>query len=125
MHLERQGSGKYKYPVVSCLFCIRFESSLTKEIHPSASASGLFPLWLRRPRFLCAAFSLLSALRGGSFGAAPSLGEGRVLPPARVHPRSFGFHPRTTPFLHCIREFCSVASATKEECLRCSSAFVL
>src|SRR3989344_1680936 len=49
---------------------------LAKAIHPPASASGLFPLWLRAPRFVCAALSsqsrLLATARGGS-----CLGEGR------------------------------------------------
>src|SRR3989344_7024759 len=54
---------------------------LAKAIHPSASASGLFPLWLRAPRFVCAALSsqsrLLATARGGS-----CLGEGRSPSPS-------------------------------------------
>ena len=55
---------------------IRFESSLTKEIHPSASASGLFPLWLRRPRFLCAP-RFLASIACGLSGSGVALVWGK------------------------------------------------
>ena len=62
------------YPLCGC-------RPLAKAIHPSASASGLFPLWLRAPRFVCAALSshsrLLARARGGS-----CLGEGGVPSPS-------------------------------------------
>ena len=53
---------------------------MTKEIHPSASASGLFPLWLRRPRFLCAAVSLALPLASGCSGAALVWGKDASFP---------------------------------------------
>src|ERR1700693_4280971 len=78
-HLRRwlEGNEPIKYPMVSvCFLPLCGCRPLAKAIHPSASASGLFPLWLRAPRFVCAALSsqsrLLATARGGS-----CLGEGR------------------------------------------------
>jgi len=56
---------------------------LAKAIHPSASASGLFPLWLRAPRFISAALSSHSALLSGARGGS-CLGEGRSPSPSSV-----------------------------------------
>ena len=49
---------------------------LAKEIHPSASASGLFPLWLRRPRFLCAP-RFLASIACGLSGSGVALVWGK------------------------------------------------
>ena len=54
---------------------------LAKAIHPSASASGLFPLWLRAPRFVCAACSSHSCVLAGARGGS-CLGEGRSPSPS-------------------------------------------
>src|SRR3989338_5895201 len=83
--------------VVSGLFFRFVVGPLAKAIHPSASASGLFPLWLRAPRFLGAALSSHSLPAGRELGAALVWGEEGILPPARAHPRSFGFHPSHNP----------------------------
>ena len=73
--------------------------------------SGLFPLWLRAPRFVCAACSSHSALLSGARGGSCLVG-GRNPPPAPPHPRSFGFRRRTTPLLVFISVCCGVASAS-------------
>ena len=52
-------------------FCPLCGRPVAREIHPSASASGLFPLWLRAPRFLCA--PLFLAFPPCSAGARASL----------------------------------------------------
>ena len=49
---------------------------MTKEIHPSTSASGLFPLWLRRPRFLCAP-RFLASIACGLSGSGVALVWGK------------------------------------------------
>jgi|GEM_PF-6209722 len=49
---------------------------MTKEIHPSASASGLFPLWLRRPRLLCAP-RFLASIACGLSGSGVALVWGK------------------------------------------------
>ena len=86
---------------------------LAKAIHPSASASGLFPLWLRAPRFISAALSSHSLPVGRELGAALVWGKEGILPPAPPHPRPFGFRRRTTPFLVFISVCSGVASASK------------
>ena len=53
-----------------------------KAIHPSASASGLFPLWLRAPRFISAALSSPMRRARRWLGAALVWGEEEILPPA-------------------------------------------
>ena len=70
------GLGEMQIPIGLVSVCIRFESSLTKEIHPSASASGLFPLWLRRPRFLCAP-RFLASIACGLSGSGVALVWGK------------------------------------------------
>ena len=62
-------------------FCPLCGRPVAWEIHPSASASGLFPLWLRRPRFLGRAFSSQSRLLAAARGAS-CLGGGRNPPPS-------------------------------------------
>src|ERR1035437_6202856 len=89
-------------------------SSIGKGNPPtSASASGLFPLWLRAPRFISAALSSHSLPVGRELGAALVWGEEGILPPAPPHPRSFGFRRRTTPFLVFISVCGGVASPSK------------
>ena len=97
-YMERQGSGERltssrltaqmgrsepfntNLPVVPRLF-YPLVATVAWEIHPSASASGLFPLWLRTPKFLGAACSSHSRLRAGARGAS-CLGGGRNPPPS-------------------------------------------
>ena len=69
---------------------------LAKAIHPSASASGLFPLWLRAPRFLGAALSSHSLLRSGARGGS-CLGGGRNPPPSSGSSSSLRIPPFAQP----------------------------
>ena len=85
---------------------------LTKRTHPSASASGLFPLWLRRPRFIGSRFSSHSRLWAGARSGLLFGGRKESFPQLRAHPRTFGFRPRTTPILVCVSMCGGIASAS-------------
>ena len=66
---------------------------------------GLFPLWLRAPRFVCAALSSHSALLSGARGGS-CLGRGRnPLPSSGFILVPSDSTPSTTPLLVFIREF--------------------
>ncbi len=81
--------------------CIALSPPMAKGIHPSASASGLFPLWLRRPRFIGSRFSSHSRLWAGARSGLLFGGRKESFPQLRPPPRSFGVRPRTTPILVC------------------------
>ena len=85
---------------------------LAKAIHPSASASGLFPLWLRAPRFVCAALSSHSALLSGARGGS-RLGRGRnPLPSSGFILVPSDSTQSTTPLLVFISVGSGIASAS-------------
>ena len=75
---------------------------LTKGTHPSASASGLFLLWLRRPRFIGSRYSSHTLPLVGSSERPLVWGKEESFPQLRAPPRTFGVRPRTTPILVCI-----------------------
>src|SRR3989344_9349828 len=72
--------------------------AITKEIQPLGIRLGLFPLWLRTPRFLCAALFLASRACWRVARGRLLFGERKLfLSPAQAPPRSFGVRLRTTP----------------------------
>ena len=86
-------------------------------------SSGLFPLWLRAPRFVCAALSSHSALSG--LEAALVWGKEGILSPALGSSRSLQVPQSTTPLLVFIFVFILCRFRFYTARLRRGSALVL